>query len=101
MKNELVRLVSDQYRMYEGIPRRSQTFGDIVERMYSSQKIDRTFLALGKAIGDDYSVSDRALGMYPNDHHFIPQKIDLFASHSKTDLNLCRCSQRNLLQINV
>lgn len=29
--------------------------------MYSNQKIDSTFSALGKAVGDDYNVSDRAL----------------------------------------
>ncbi|XP_055295111.1 protein timeless isoform X3 [Sitodiplosis mosellana] len=47
--------------MYEGISRRSQLFGEIMERMYLSQKIDSTFLALGKAVDDEYNVSDRAL----------------------------------------
>lgn len=32
-----------------------------MERMYSSQKIDSTFSALGKAVGDDYNLSDRSL----------------------------------------
>lgn len=44
------------HRMYEGISRRTQLFGEIMERMYSSQKIDSTFSALGKSIGDDYNV---------------------------------------------
>lgn len=60
MKNDL-RETLTSHRMYEGISRRSQLFGEIMERMYSSQKIDSTFSALGKAVGDDYNVSDRAL----------------------------------------
>lgn len=51
------------YHMYEGIARRSQLFGETMEKMYSTQKIDSTFSALGKSVGDDYNASDRALGM--------------------------------------
>lgn len=50
------------HHMYEGISRNSQQFSDIMEKMYSTQKIDKTFSALGKSVGDDYNVSDRALG---------------------------------------
>lgn len=50
--------------MYEGSSRKSQQFGDIMEKMYSTQKIDSTFLALGKSVGDDYKLSDRALGRF-------------------------------------
>lgn len=62
MKNDLVALVST-HRMYEGFARTSHVFNEIVDRMYSSHKIDSTFSALGKAVGDDYNVSDRAFGM--------------------------------------
>lgn len=62
MKNDLVALV-DTHRMYEGFTRTSHVFNEILDRMYSSHKIDNTFLALGKAVGDDYDVSDRAFGM--------------------------------------
>lgn len=62
MKNDLVALV-DAHRMYEGFARTSHVFNEILEnRMYSSHKIDSTFSALGKAVGDDYNVSDRAFG---------------------------------------
>lgn len=62
MKNDLVALAST-HRMYEGIARTSHVFNEILDRMYSSHKIDSTFSALGKAVGDDYNVSDRAFGM--------------------------------------
>lgn len=61
MKNDLVALASTHH-MYEGIARTSHIFNEILDRMYSSHKIDSTFSALGKAIGDDYNVSDRAFG---------------------------------------
>lgn len=48
--------------MYEGVARNSMLFSEITDRMYASQKIDGTFSALGKAVGDDYKVSDRAFG---------------------------------------
>lgn len=48
--------------MYAGIARTSHVFNEIIDRMYSSHKIDSTFAALGKAAGDDYIVSDRAFG---------------------------------------
>lgn len=53
------------------IARRPKLFCEIMERMYSSQKIDGTFCALGKSIGDDYNVSDRALGMINNKLYFF------------------------------
>lgn len=43
------------------ITRRSYQLSQIMERMYP-QKIHSTFSALGKAVGDDYNVSDRPLG---------------------------------------
>lgn len=58
MKNDFA-LISN-HRMREGFP---HTFNEIIDRMYSSHKIDSTFAALGKAVGDDYNVSDRAFGM--------------------------------------
>lgn len=45
------------------IIRRSHQLSQIMERMYP-QKIHSTFTALGKAVGDDYNVSERALGNY-------------------------------------
>lgn len=49
--------------MYEGVTRGSQLFSEITEKMFCTQKIDSAFYALGKSVGDDYNVSDRALGM--------------------------------------
>lgn len=62
MRNNLVTLASD-HCMYEGFARTTHVFNELIDRMYSSHKIDSTFSALGKAVGDDYNVSDRAFGM--------------------------------------
>lgn len=48
--------------MYESIVENPTVFSEITDRMYSRQKIDSTFSALGKTVGDDYNVSDRAFG---------------------------------------
>lgn len=62
MKNHLDEAVASR----QPFTRRSYQLSKIMERMYA-QKIDSTFSALGKAIGDDYNVSDRALG-----NQFVP-----------------------------
>lgn len=41
-------------------------FSEITDKMYANHKIDGTFSALGKAVGDDYNVSDRAFGITKN-----------------------------------
>lgn len=54
---------SINYRcMYESIVENPTVFSEITDKMYSRQKIDSTFSALGKTVGDDYNVSDRAFG---------------------------------------
>lgn len=70
MKKDLVTTATavtiSNNRMYEGFARASHVFNRIIDSMYSSDsnsKIDSTFSALGKAVGDDYNVSDRAFGM--------------------------------------
>lgn len=56
--------------MYEGISRKTQVFSKIMERMYSTQKIDNIFLALREVAADDYKVSDQALGISSNSFMF-------------------------------
>ncbi|XP_031617195.1 protein timeless isoform X2 [Contarinia nasturtii] len=61
MKNELRETLAS-HCMYEAVNRKSTLFSEITEKMYSSHlKIDSTFSALGKSVGDDYNVSDQAL----------------------------------------
>lgn len=63
MKNELVKSSNSCHCMYEGSNRNSAIFSEITDRMYANHRIDGTFSALGKAVGDDYNVSDRAFGI--------------------------------------
>lgn len=62
MKSELLNTLSNCYCIYEDPDMHSTRFGKITDKMYASQKMDSTFTALGKAVGEDYNVSDRALG---------------------------------------
>lgn len=66
MKHNLVALQKEEfnYSMYEGFARTSHVFNEIINKMYSSHKIENAFSALGKAVGDDYKVSDQAFGMF-------------------------------------
>lgn len=68
------------------IARRPQLFSEIMERMYYSQKIDGAFYALGKAVGDDYNVSDRALGTIYLYHFYF-----IFFNFISCDLLFYRC----------
>lgn len=60
MKTELRETLASRC-MYKAVNRNSTLFSKITERMYSSHNIDSIFSALGKAVGDDYHVSDQAL----------------------------------------